>query len=484
MATASVDRGILWTDVEGRELPGGWRLRRLLRPEGRTAWFEATGPDGKQAMVSLTEALNDEEELMARLRAAATIRHPNVVAIREAQLARVDETPMVMAAMEATDENLAEVLRERALEAAEARLLMDALLQGLAAIHARRLVHGRMQAGSVLAMGDTVKLRSDCVHADGFAAGAGEDVRGLGRIVTQALTRRIPANENDAVLLQLGEPLGRAVRRALSGNATVEEVAALAGIRIAAAARGSSAGTDRAVTATPIAVEKAKKAEASREAEQAGAVVEKPMAKVMAMPPVETTAAATPASEKTTAQMDLPLIPRWKADPEAEDEDEDWSGRLQGVLASVRDRFVAGRWQYHRRSALWVIGAAAVLVVATALMLHGWLHGSAAKAVAVSPRVVVEHAAPAAQAPAVAAAAGPRVWRVVVYTYHDRKEAQRQAHAMAAKYPQLRPGVMATRSGDSLVTVGGAMSREQAVAFRARAVRMGLPRDSYAQNFR
>lgn len=203
MATATVNCGMLWTDLEGRELAGGWRLRRLMRPEGRNAWFDATGADGKPAILSLTETLNDEEELLARLRAAAAIHNANVVAVRDARLVWMNDTPVVLAAMEATEENLAEVLRERALEAAEARLLLTALLNGLAAIHARRLVHGRMEAGSVLAVGDTVKLRSDCLHLEGFATGAAEDVRGAGRIVTQALTRRIPAHENDPVLHQL-----------------------------------------------------------------------------------------------------------------------------------------------------------------------------------------------------------------------------------------------------------------------------------------
>ncbi|HTX40354.1 MAG TPA: hypothetical protein VMD25_00900, partial [Acidobacteriaceae bacterium] len=127
MATASATRLMLWTDLEGREVMGRWRLVRLVRPEGRTAWFEAAGIDGTPVMVSLTEALNDEEDLLARLRAAAEIRHPNVAAVWEAHQTLMDETPVVLAAMEPTDENLADVLRERALDATEALPLMDAL---------------------------------------------------------------------------------------------------------------------------------------------------------------------------------------------------------------------------------------------------------------------------------------------------------------------------------------------------------------------
>jgi len=161
MATAGVNRMMLWTDLEGRQLNGRWELGRLVRPEGRTAWFAATATDGKPLTLSITEALNDEEELLERLRAAAEIHSPHVVAVRESFLTRVDDTPVVLAAMEPTDENLGDVLRERTLCMAEAQGLLESLSRGLAAIHAHGMTHGRMEPASVLAMGDTIKLRSD-----------------------------------------------------------------------------------------------------------------------------------------------------------------------------------------------------------------------------------------------------------------------------------------------------------------------------------
>jgi len=497
MATASVDCGMLWTEMEGRELPGGWRLRRLVRPEGRKAWFDAIGPEGDAAIVCLTETLNDEDELLARLRAAAAIHHPNVVGVRDARLMWMNETPVVLAAMERTEENLAEVLRERALEPLEARQLLHGLIQGVAAIHARRLVHGRMEAGSVLAMGDTVKLRSDCLHAEGFATGAGEDVRGVGRIVTQAVTRRIPGGENDPLLGQVPETMQGAVRRALSGNATIEEVAALAGVRLAKSAEPglprSFGEASRAATSTVTAFRKPQ--EWVKKAEEPAAAAEKQLPRIAVVRREEAADHAEEVAEPVTAQMDLPLIPRWEREAETDEEPEDTGeSRLRGWLSSVEGlagkslgagRGLLKRWNYHRRGAPWVVGAAVGLMLATVLMLHSWLDGGrAAKSTAQSPRVVVENATPARAAAPVARAAGAaRVWRVVVYTYRRRSEAEQRAGDVARRYPQLRPAVMATRGGDFLVTVGGAMSREQALALRGRAVSLGLPQDSYAQNF-
>ena len=520
MATASATRLMLWTDLEGREVMGRWRLVRLVRPEGRTAWFEAAGIDGTPVMVSLTEALNDEEDLLARLRAAAEIRHPNVAAVWEAHQTLMDETPVVLAAMEPTDENLADVLRERALDATEALPLMDALLKGLAAIHARQLLHGRMEASSVLAMGDTVKLRSDCVQLAGAAsaARAAEDVRGVGRIVTQALTRRIPANENDPVLQLLPEPLGRSVRRALSGNATVEEIAVLAGTRLApmpaavprpalveklpaiSAAREITLQPFQPAAVSPEAA--APKNETNQEKDRepstapttqatlkpdnplqlqgpVPAKAPEPLPAEGIRPPMAVRdAPAAPAAG--SRQMELLLTPRLTTESAEDDAEEEDAG-----ASSVR----MWQWRFPQRSAPYVIAAAVVLIVATMWMLHGWLHRAPAPA---PQRVIVvgkTNASPAVKTAPIAAsgassAAAERVWRVVVYTYRHRSQAEHKAQVIAQRYPQLHADVYATRGGAWLVTVGGAMTREEAYAERGRAVRLGMPRDTYAQNFR
>ncbi|HEY1498642.1 MAG TPA: hypothetical protein VGF88_03630 [Acidobacteriaceae bacterium] len=235
MATAGLNRMTLWGDFEGRRLEERWLLGRLVRPEGRRAWFEGIGPDGVPVMLSITEALNDEDEMLERLRAAMEIRHPHVVTIREVVLSHLDDVPVVVAAMEMTEENLGDVLRDRVLSTAEGRQVLDAVLAALGAMHAHGLVHKHVDAASVVAMDQTIKLRSDCVQMAGteFGMAAAEDVRWAARMATHAVTGRFPANENDPVLQLLPESMARAVRRALSGVAGATEVAALAGTRLA-----------------------------------------------------------------------------------------------------------------------------------------------------------------------------------------------------------------------------------------------------------
>ena len=223
----------LWNNLEGSVIEGRYPLRKLVRSEGRCAWFESQSVEGgsKPVVISLTESLNDQDVLLARLRAAAQLRHPNVVAIEQTGVATLHGEPLVYAVAEYTEENLADVLRDRALSQEEARQLLNGMLAGLSAIHGKKLVHSRMEAASVLAAGETIKLRSDCIQQPGtdasFASLAAEDVRGLGNTVFQALTQRQPQSASDPAIARLAAPFSQVVRRALSGQATTSEITTL-----------------------------------------------------------------------------------------------------------------------------------------------------------------------------------------------------------------------------------------------------------------
>lgn len=524
MATAGLDRMMLWTDLEGRTLDGRWRLVKLVRPEGRTAWFTATDVESKPVMVSITEALNDEDELLERFEAAGAIRHPNVVSIRESRIAQVDETPVVIAAMEMTEENLGDVLRERTLSPAETRQVLDAVLAGLAAIHARGLVHGRIEAASVLAIGDTIKLRSECVHigGSGLASGAAEDVRCVGKLITQAMTRRQPIGENDPVLQLLPEPLARAARRALSGNATANEIAALVGTRlelitdspresaretarevkreaaqepVAEMSRDAAGDTGRidpySKTApkgpmTPEVVVPDREA-ADRAAAMKKAAAEKNVAaaRVVAMRgPRERAATADEAAVpgSTAVESTGSAAPNTLPQPLPSQREIPWDSPLVMEDDAVEKR--------RRPSAPYVVAAAVAVVLVTIFTLYGMLHHEPAApksvaATATRPAPVPEKTVvmkPTAVAPP-AAVSGPG-WRVIVYTYSREADARHKADGIAQAHPQWRAAVFHPRgSGPYLVSLGGVMSRADAIALRSKALAMGMPRDTYARNY-
>jgi eukaryotic-like serine/threonine-protein kinase len=74
---------------------------------------------------------------------------------------------------------------------------------------------------------------------------------------------------------------------------------------------------------------------------------------------------------------------------------------------------------------------------------------------------------------------------VIAYTYMHEAQAQHKAQVIRQRFPQLTPGVFALHgTAPYLVTLGGVMSKADALALRDKAVQMGLPRDTYAQNYR
>ena len=155
-----------WNELEGQTIDGLYPLRRLVRSEGRSAWFETeTGePQSTPATISLTEALTDADEVIERLHAAQDLKHPNLVSIVKVGQVQVDNTLLVYAVMEHIEQSLSDVLQIQALSPEEGREVAEALVGALTAIHQKGMSHGHVEAASVLATEETVKLRSDCLH--------------------------------------------------------------------------------------------------------------------------------------------------------------------------------------------------------------------------------------------------------------------------------------------------------------------------------
>ena len=482
MATAGLNRMMLWGDYEGRRLEDRWLLGHLVRPEGRRAWFEAIGPDGVPVMLSITEALNDEEEMLERMQAAANVRHPNVVSVREAAISHLDDVPVVVAAMEMTEENLGDVLNDRLLTPAEGRQVLDAVLAALGALHGHGLVHAHVEANSVLAMGETIKLRTDCVRmgGSGLGAAAAEDVRAAARMATHAVTGRYPTGENDPVLQLLPETMARAVRRALTGIAGAAEVAALAGTRLELMPEiHRDPARVETLARTAIPAEEAGKAlpEAGKVVAESGKAGEKraslkadarPVAgpRIVAMRAVDAQAQAALFGDPFT--------------PPGEHETSEAGWQTTG------DEREGTRWS----RAPYVIAAAIAVVLVAVFTVYGLLRGEPSEQKS-SPPVTRAAETSAVPAPAVvppvvslAQVEGPG-WRVVAYTFNTEAEARETAQAVAQRFAQLNPGVFAPRGGELwLVTLGGIMNRADALVLRDKAIDLGLPEDTYAQSFR
>jgi hypothetical protein len=431
----------LWNEYEGKTIAGSFPLEKLLRPQGRSAFFSTSNGTGTPAVIRLVEALNDEQEILARWRVVAEIKQVNLVAIRKCGDTEVDGTPLIYAVMEPTDANLADVLNERQLTVEETKQIAVSLVAALEALHSRNLVHEHIEPANVLAAGEVIKLRSDCIRDVPDGANAAElkarDVHDLAVLLLQALTQRKQLRSDG---IPLPAPFEKIVRNGISGVWGLQQMAAA------------------------LAPPAWQRPDPVRPAVQAR--------------PVEAARAATPIPIREVAPAVRPAPVRVVEEPAEEQPS---------------------------RTRYWIAGVVVLLVALLVIGLHylrsepasqpnppSETAGSAQGGSAVAPNATISNTASrqvikpsgTVQESQLAKPQGRADWRVVAYTYNHVNQAQEKVKTIEQRHPELKPEVF-TPNGlpPYLVTLGGAMGREDAMALRAKARAEGFPRDVYAQNY-
>jgi len=458
----------LWTDYEGRTIAENYPLDKLLRPEGRSAFFSTSNGTGTPAVIRLIEAHFDESEILNRWRVVAEINQINLVNLKKYGQTTLDETPLVYAVMETTEADLAEVLADRALTPEETRQVATSLVAALEALHSRNLVHEHVEPANVLAAGEVVKLRSDCIREvpdssddpqqDGKILKA-RDVHDLALVLLQSLTqqRTLPSGSS------LPAPFDNIVRNGISGVWGLPQIAAA----LNPTSIRPPAPTRQQLTAEP--------------------------ATAPTIPPSRPTldTKASPQNASPSKAIAEPIAPTPPKPPQRPT-----PITIPTEARDVRHRIVRPvELAPQQRKSLWI--AAAIGALFLAFLLWHFLSPSATtqSAVATQPITTLaatqpDNSAPAAETPAppptpAASSTGMRdQWRVVAYTYNHQDQAQKKAATIAKRHPSLNPEVF-TPNGHApyLVTVGGPMTRDEANAFKQKARADGLPRDIYTQNY-
>ncbi len=473
-----------WNEMEGQTLDG-LPLQSLLRSEGRTAWFATTDTDGQPAVLIVFEALNDEEVVQARLEAAARVHHENLLIIRRTGTAELEEDSVVYAVMEPFNQTLAEVLRDRPLTADETRDVATSLLGALETVEAAGLYHGHVDASGVLAVGDGIKLRSDCMtprHDE-------NDAPGLAALIYNALTGRRFSNERDAI--QLPAPFATMVRAGSNGSLAAMRRVLNGGQTIAPAVPASAAPPPGA--ANP------------------------PVDTPVDTPPAHLTAAAVAPAVSGLAQQPAPGPSLQAGIPRAAlDEVVGQPRKRPGVAIAAFVLMVvllAIFWYIFKRPVghMPINGesstseapppkAATPADTTPPLAQSAPVPAPAKPSVPTSEHAAATHELPRRPSPATPADATPTaatstdvtsmtgergIWHVVAFTYTHQETAQRKATELATRYPQLEPQVYSpTGHAPYLVSLGGGMDRQDAFARRDAARAAGMPQDTYAQNFR
>ncbi|HEY2860321.1 MAG TPA: hypothetical protein VGJ21_18010 [Terracidiphilus sp.] len=451
----------LWTEFEGITIDSAFALKKLLQSEGRSAFFSTSNAKGEPVLIRIVECHFDEDEIQARWRGVQALGHPNFLRIEHSGQFLIEEDGItaVYAVFERVDANLGQVLERGRLSAVDAAQIGLSSASALEMLHTNGFVHEHIEARNIFAVGETVKMRSDCVRETPEGAAGLEarrrDVHDLVLILMQVLLGHARLTQA-SWQVTLPEPFDEVLRKGTSSEWGLAEIqAALAGVK------GSKA----------------------------------PKPRILIAPEVRQAIPLSPADACAK-----PLSP--EKHPETQKRAPALSG---GVAHTVFGRQHPTRFDLdelaHKLRRLPLRGIAAGLLLCL-VVLFGWMllhalfsgsgHASAHSAASRQTPVTPSRTAPArrtADTPRTATSAqiaqpGSMQWRVVAFTYNRKDQAEKKASTLAQKYPDLRPQAFSPNGhAPWLVTVGGALERDQAYDLARRARTDGLPRDTYAQNY-
>lgn len=206
-----------WKQWEGQVVDGEFHLRRYLGGREHSAVF-LTGcgeREPRKAAIKLVPVERENAELqLLQWEQAAKLSHPHLIRLFQMGRWQLSNMGLLYVVMEYAEEDLSQVLPHRPLTGAEAREMLEPVLDALAYIHGKGFVHGHLKPANILAVDDQLKLSSEGVCRVGESrAGPGKpgiydppeitgggislagDVWSLGVTLTEALTQRLPVWE-------------------------------------------------------------------------------------------------------------------------------------------------------------------------------------------------------------------------------------------------------------------------------------------------
>jgi len=210
-----------WKRWEGQLINGQFLLGEYLGGSGLSAVFvtEIGGAQRNKAAIKLVPAdLENAESRLARWRRLAKLSHPHLLRVFGMGRCELGNTEFVYLVMEYAEENLSQILPQRALTQAEAQELLHSVIDVLIYLHKQGLVHGHIKPANIMAVKEQLKISCDGVVAAGERGAPAQttvydapeismgsvspasDVWSLGVTMVEALSQRAPVGREKLFL--------------------------------------------------------------------------------------------------------------------------------------------------------------------------------------------------------------------------------------------------------------------------------------------
>ncbi|HKW31828.1 MAG TPA: TonB family protein [Candidatus Acidoferrum sp.] len=258
-----------WKQYEGQVVNNAFPLQRYLGGSSESAVFltQLAGPQSSKAVIKLVPESVSADLQLSLWRRASKLTHPNLLQLFQGGRCHLADMDLLYVVVEYAEEDLSQILPQRALTSAEARDMLGPVLDALRDLHAQGLVHSRLMPSNILATADQVKLSTDRLFPAGEirkstskriaydapetatdALTAASDVWSLGILLIEVLTQRAPDSQARAPLQfaaeSLAQPFRDIARHALEPDPrlrwTIANIEASLNPRAAAAAQSAS----------------------------------------------------------------------------------------------------------------------------------------------------------------------------------------------------------------------------------------------------
>ncbi|HXM20090.1 MAG TPA: TonB family protein [Terriglobales bacterium] len=167
----------VWKKWEGQVVNEEFQLLRYLGGSEHSAVFLTKRADREPHEVAIKLILANAENPELQLswwELAAKLSHPHLLRLFQRGHCQLDGMELLYAVTECAEESLAQIIPYRPLTPAEARDMLQSVLDALAYVHGKGFVHGHIKPANIMAVGDQIKVSSDGL------CGAGESSRVLG----------------------------------------------------------------------------------------------------------------------------------------------------------------------------------------------------------------------------------------------------------------------------------------------------------------